>query len=116
MSFDLARTFGSQSGMRDTSSSSVFVKYSVYGWGVPLAIVCTTATLHFTVLEGTTFALYDLVTICWLRSGLRSGLVAFGGPVATLLIANIVLFTKTVVGIQRTRKSTAVTFMGKHMW
>ena len=108
LSFDLARTFGSHATLRDKSSASTFIKYSVYAWGLPILLVCLTVIIHFMVrINGDTEALYDLINICWLKAGTPL-LVAFGTPVGVLLLGNIVFFVYTIVGIRYTRKATAI--------
>ena len=90
------------------TGSSVFLYYSLYGWGVPTAVVASTVVIHFfATIEGSATNVYNLKASCWLRSGYPL-LVAFGGPVAIVLLLNLGFFGKVVVGIRSTMKATKI--------
>ena len=109
LAFDLGRTFGKRSTMRNNDTrSSTFIRYSLYGWGFPAVLVTATALVHFYApVQGSVKNVYDLATSCWIRSGYPL-LVAFGGPVAIVLVLNIAFFARTVFGIHSTMKATKI--------
>ena len=109
LAFDLSRTFGKRSKMRrNDDGSSTFVRYSLYGWGVPVVLVAVTAVIHYCApIERYVTNVYDLATVCWIRSGYPL-LVAFGCPVAIVLVLNIAFFARTVFGIRSTMKATKI--------
>ena len=109
LAFDLSRTFGKNAVARGgDSTGSVFKKYSIYGWGMPLGVVGITVALHyFLEVDDMINNIYQVKTACWLRTGLPI-LMTFGVPVAIALFENVILFTRTVHGIRSTMKTTKV--------
>ena len=51
--------------------------------------------------------MYDLTSSCWIRGGYPL-LVAFGVPVAMILVLNVGFFARTVFGIRSTMKATKI--------
>ena len=108
LAFDLGRTFGKKAGMRDDTDGSLFIKYSIYGWGMPLLVVGATLIIHFfQEVDSMIRNIYGVSSACWLRTGLPI-LIAFGVPVAIALLANMVFFTRTVHGIRSTMKAAKI--------
>ncbi|XP_072014797.1 uncharacterized protein [Amphiura filiformis] len=108
LAYDLGRTFGWQSGMRSEPSRFSFVKYALYGWGSPVIIIGFSVAIHFMLfIEGRMQNVYELSQMCWITAGYQL-LVAFGAPVALLLMVNVVFFGYTVIGIVRTRSAAKI--------
>ncbi|XP_003723996.2 adhesion G protein-coupled receptor E2 [Strongylocentrotus purpuratus] len=107
LAFDLCRSFRvtqTRSHRDPTSRLKRYARHSLVGWGVPLLLVIVALGLHFT--ENDVLLLeYGSGRNCWVYPVLAN-IVFFIGPVVLSLVANVILFTITVVNIWRTRKMT----------
>ncbi|XP_071804245.1 uncharacterized protein [Asterias amurensis] len=104
LSLDLFQTFGSRARLqRLHSDATTVLLYMLYAWGSPLLVVIPCIAVHF--CRCTSFQ-YGNKDACWIKDGLTN-LLAFGLPVAILLIINIILYCKTVAGIRTTKKDAA---------
>eukprot|EP00057_Strongylocentrotus_purpuratus_P026600 XP_011681074.1 PREDICTED: EGF-like module-containing mucin-like hormone receptor-like 1 isoform X2 [Strongylocentrotus purpuratus] len=107
LAFDLCRSFRvtqTRSHRDPTSRLKRYARHSLVGWGVPLLLVIVALGLHFT--ENDVLPLeYGSGRNCWVYPVLAN-IVFFIGPVVLSLVANVILFTITVVNIWRTRKMT----------
>ena len=109
LAFDLGQTFSKKTCVRgDNTDGTGFIKYSIYGWGMPLLVVGVTLVVHFfQKVNHMIRNIYGVTSACWLRTGLPI-LIAFGVPVAIALLSNMVFFTRTVQGIRSTMKTTKI--------
>ncbi|KAK3919035.1 G-protein coupled receptor Mth2 [Frankliniella fusca] len=83
-----------------------FLWYSLYAWGCTAAITLTTVALNF---MPTSLALHPQVGVvnCWFKET-TAVLLYFYGPMAFLLLTNLVLFVYTAARILAVRKDTAI--------
>lgn len=108
MAFDIWYTFSRKSlHSPQNSKSSAFLFYQAYGWLTPLIIVTVAAMVdNFSEPDFFLRPLYGQ-GVCWIAS--RAGLlVFFAGPVAIVVISNIVFFILTVRSIIEVDKSTSI--------
>ncbi|CAG0884415.1 unnamed protein product [Darwinula stevensoni] len=99
MSFDVFRTFTAKSHrVPDRSSrSSLFMRYSIYGWGTSALIVAAAIITEFTNVAPQYRPAYAR-NLCWINSKHGLGLF-FVLPVGGILLENIILFVLTAHGI-----------------
>lgn len=110
MAFDIYWTFGGSRGR--TSERRKFLYYSLYAWGVPLAL------LAFALLADHTDFMHEKLRPQFghercLFSGERViGFVYMYLPLALLLAANVFFFAMTAFRIYRVQQSTATALSG----
>ena len=102
LAYDLSSTFsGGNKMVVSTHKEKMFRNYCLVAWLCPAAVVITCVSLHmFTELMkyGSSHQ-----SPCWII-GTHALLLSFGLPVALLLVINVVLFIRCVVGIYKARK------------
>ena len=95
---EMVRSFTSAMKLLPVISSSAkqktFVVYSIFGWGIPLAITLITIIVNFTV-DG--LVRYGTET-CWIND-VNSALVAFIAPLVVSLVFNILSFAWIVFNL-----------------
>jgi hypothetical protein len=104
MAFDIWKTFASSTKPSSVDSNTKkFIRYSLYGWGVPAMVILIAVAVNFGLpTEADARPAYGEV-ICWIRS--RIGLaIFFAAPVAAILLCNIVFYSLTVTSIYRIAK------------
>ncbi len=77
----------------------------LFGWGVPMMIVLSTVIIHF--CECTSLRVYGRNGLCWIQDGIVN-LVAFGAPVALLILTNAVIFAIALTSLRRARQRSNV--------
>ncbi|XP_052127850.1 uncharacterized protein LOC113213844 isoform X2 [Frankliniella occidentalis] len=89
-----------------------FFWYSLYAWGSTAAITLTTVALNFLPAS---HALHPQIGVvnCWFKET-TAVLLYFYGPMAFLLLANLVLFVYTAARILAVRKDTAILHKSDH--
>ena len=105
LAFDLAKTFGSHTSIHfGAEGTGTFLLYVSAALGSSLALVVICASVAFTKGEELGIR-YGDEELCWL-GGQVANLIAFGVPVAIVLIINSLLFVITVKGIHASKKAT----------
>lgn len=93
MAIDLFLTLGRWSAA-PRKPSKILPRYSLYAYGLPLAIVSVAVAINFCGCTGEFEVEYGKL-FCWI-SNPTANMVFFGLPLALALVANIVLFVRTV--------------------
>ena len=106
IAFDTRRTFSSQisraPGRSVREGRLRFLTYTCVAWGIPMLFVGTCFLLdNFQVVE----IGYGNDEACWLVKG-NAKIVAFGTPVACVLLYNVAAFSHTMWAINTARKQT----------
>ncbi|XP_022103571.1 uncharacterized protein LOC110986195 [Acanthaster planci] len=112
LSLDLCYTFGSIAKLqRSVSDKTIFLLYMMYAWGLPIIVIVPCIAVH--ICECTSLQ-YGNEYVCWIVDSATvqegsgySNLLAFGLPIALLILINIVLYGLTVAGIRQTKSTTA---------
>ncbi|XP_041481956.1 uncharacterized protein LOC121429110 [Lytechinus variegatus] len=108
LALDFCRTFGTCATLKRRSySQKSFIKFSLYAWGTPAAIVGVGLFIDkFTSLDyAYGSSNHGGGEICWLNANWYSVLFGVGLPMAGLLIMNVALFIDTVIGIKQQKKA-----------
>lgn len=98
MAADLYLTLGRWSAA-PRSPAKMLPRYCLYAYGLPLVIVSVTVAINFCDCTGDFTVDYGL-WFCWINNP-TANMIFFGLPLLLALIANIVLFIRTVAIIQR---------------
>ncbi|GLH02122.1 G-protein coupled receptor Mth2 [Gryllus bimaculatus] len=85
-----------------------FIIYSLYCWGSPLImlIICMVMDLHPDIPDSYIKPGFGELK-CWFKSNLGN-FIYFSGPIAILIICNIILFILTAVKIQQVKRGTKI--------
>lgn len=98
MAADLYLTLGRWSAA-PRSPSKIFPRYALYAYGLSLVIVSISVAINFCECTGDFTVDYGRL-FCWI-SNPTANMIFFALPLALALLANIVLFVRTVSIIQR---------------
>lgn len=98
MAADLFLTLGRWSAA-PRSPSKILPRYALYAYGLPLIIVSISVTINFCGCTGHFSVDYGQF-FCWINNP-TANMIFFGLPLALALLANIILFIKTITIIQR---------------
>lgn len=102
-SFDVMKTFSSDTGRGQLGHSYTFVLYSLYAWGLPVLTVTVCLILH--ISKYVIYAGYGLGAVCWIFNKWVL-LGAFMVPVAVVMVINTAFFFKTIVSISKTKSQS----------
>ncbi|KAK7791058.1 hypothetical protein R5R35_007149 [Gryllus longicercus] len=85
-----------------------FIIYSLYCWGSPLImlIICMVMDLHPDIPDSYIKPGFGELK-CWFKSNLGN-FIYFSGPIAILIVCNIILFILTAVKIQQVKRGTKI--------
>ncbi|XP_023222656.1 uncharacterized protein LOC111624110 [Centruroides sculpturatus] len=97
LSYDLWCTFSMMRAKKPTYSKTKMIKYSIYGWFLPVLIVLLAVLFEYALPESILKPNYAY-TVCWFSSKI-SLLVFFALPIAILLMINTAFFISTAVHI-----------------
>lgn len=110
MAFDIYWTFGGSRGR--TSERRKFLYYSLYGWGVPLALLAFVLLVDHTDFMHETFRPRFGQQRCLFSEERLIGFVYMYLPMALLIAANVFFFAMTAFRIYRVQQSTATALSG----
>ncbi|KAB0792083.1 hypothetical protein PPYR_14044 [Photinus pyralis] len=113
MSFDMWWTFSGMRGFSGTKKEKErkrFIAYSLYSWGVPVVLVIIVTSLtHSTIPLDAWYNPGIGDGQCWFRlRGQYAELLFFHGPLAILIMVNIILFCLTAFKIREAQKATVM--------
>ena len=97
MAIDLYLTLGRWSAV-PRKPSKILPRYALYAYGLPLVIVSIAVAINFCECTGEFEVDYGKL-FCWINNPMAN-MVFFGLPLALAIIANVVLFIRTVAIIQ----------------
>ena len=97
LAFDISCTFADLKPFKVAAHSTRLRLFAVYAWGLPAVFVAVCLVLDHT--SNIPFN-YGSSTICWI-TGPRAVVYYFATPIAVVIMANAVLFVRTVVGLRR---------------
>ncbi|XP_046390056.1 G-protein coupled receptor Mth2-like [Ischnura elegans] len=106
---DIFLTFSGVCPMRDTlgRSGKIFLYYSIYAWGVPFVIFSLSLIFEFAPGIPDSIIKPEFgVTRCWFKSG-KALAAYFYGPIALVLISNLVMYIWTAVSLFKMKKQSA---------
>ncbi|KAF5272746.1 hypothetical protein FQA39_LY07773 [Lamprigera yunnana] len=110
MSIDIWWTFKGIrgfSGNKKEVEHKRFLLYSAYTWGVSVIFVVIVTIINVSVPKSAWYKPGLGDGQCWFTGGLPM-LLYFYGPLAIVVISNVVLFTRTALRIKQMRKDTAI--------
>ncbi|KAK9504317.1 hypothetical protein O3M35_010680 [Rhynocoris fuscipes] len=91
------------------ASRTLFIIYSLYGWGIPIIIICVSVVMDLTPSIPSSYLKPNFgLDSCWFHTD-NAALPYFYGPITLLLIANVVYFIMTTRILHRSRNSTRIT-------
>lgn len=93
MAADLYMTLGRWSAL-PRSPYKILPRYALYAYGLPLVIVSITVGINFCDCTGD-FEIEYGRPYCWINNA-KANMIFFGLPLALALVANMILFVKTV--------------------
>ncbi|XP_071476214.1 uncharacterized protein [Diadema antillarum] len=103
LAFELNRTLGSRDTViLPTDSSKALAYYILFTLATSSGLVATCVALYLTVGDQLSFW-YGRDGTCWI-SDKMANFIAFGCPLASFILVNILLFCHTVTGIRSTTK------------
>jgi len=100
MSFDLFITF--YSTLKKNNSKSTFIKYSVFAWTLPLAVLIILFIVRLSI--DNQYQIYAL-NVCFLTYK-QDLLIFFITPVSSFLILNLIFFIMSIVSIRKVDRTS----------
>ncbi|XP_031357284.1 G-protein coupled receptor Mth2-like [Photinus pyralis] len=116
MSIDIWRTF---SGKRDISGNTkeharkLFLIYNAYAWGVPFVLVSLVVILNECTSKENWYHPSIGQGLCWFYESIPE-LLYFYGPMALIIVLNLVLFGVTALKIRKMQKDTQMLRSGQY--
>ncbi len=107
MSFDIWCTFSSTNTVVSVHQhGKKFVIYSIYGWGVPTLILLISIIVNYSLGEDSMYRPgYGEGLGCWI-SYRYALLLFFGLPLLVVIISNCIMYTLTLLELQKISKTT----------
>ncbi|XP_062575065.1 adhesion G-protein coupled receptor G6-like [Saccostrea cucullata] len=105
LSFDLVKSLNacSKTLKREFKNNSLFVKYCIVGWGLPLLIVGLSNVLEISL---STFTLqYGARNICWIGNS-DALLLAYILPASTFLFFNMICLAVSLHGLEIAKRNS----------
>ena len=111
--FNIAKTFSRQgAASRRSHGNSSFLKYSFFGWSLPVVVIGVCIGLHFCQCTSITFRYGNIVEgTCFLRGG-QAILYSFVVPISVLLLLSIVFFTFMAIHLRLRRSESKMARSG----
>ncbi|KAK4872683.1 hypothetical protein RN001_014712 [Aquatica leii] len=110
MSIDIWWTFTSArhfSGITKAAARKQFRLYNLYAWGVPVLLILTVTLLNTFTSETNWYNPKIGTGYCWIKNGITL-LMYFYGPLAFIIVINLILFAITALKIKKLKKETAM--------